>query len=153
MRAEARRAPPSRANLATGELGVSADRTARTKYGDGYDGVYGTAAAVFSDGLTFSVAGAGQNSLTNIGVSVDLHGSFLTSPNGTLYLQNQLQLGEGYFLTKDGFGISSNSHQATGWVSYSFSPDTTDHMLFTGTYALRGACLTNAELKAIATAW
>ncbi len=129
----------ARADLATGQLGVSGDGTQRTKFGDSGDGVTANARAFFGDGLNFTISGADASTVTDIGVSVALDGIFTNSSFGGNFLQNQLQFGDGYFLTKDGFDLGPNQHQASGWVSYSFSPDTANHIVFTGVYALTGA--------------
>lgn len=129
----------ARADLGTGQLGVSATGTARTKYGDSGDGVQGNASAAFADGLNFLIAGASPSTSTNIGVSIDLHGNFLvSSPYIGSSLSNSLSFGNAAFSTTDGFDAAPNGHTASGWVSYSFSPDTAGDMVFSGIYALTG---------------
>jgi hypothetical protein len=81
----------ARADLTTGQLGVSGQGTARFANGGG-NGILGQARAIFSDGLDFSVAGAGAMTVTDIGVVMDLHGTIL-NPNGGSALINQLQFG------------------------------------------------------------
>lgn len=130
----------ARADLATGQLGVAATGTQRTRFGDSGDGVAGSASASFGDGLNFFVAGASATTSTNVGVTIALDGSFVvTSPYTGSSLRNQLTFGNAAFSTDDGFGIVPNAHTASGWVSYLFSPDTAGNIVFTGVYALTGA--------------
>lgn len=130
----------ARADLGTGQLGVSVTGTARTQYGNSGDGVAGNAGAAFADGLNFLIAGATSSTSTDIGISIDLHGNFLvSSPYSGSSLSNNLTFGNAAFSTNDRFDAAPNQHTASGWVSYSFSPDTSTDMRFSGIYALTGA--------------
>ena len=128
----------ARGDLTTGQLGVSGDGTARFANGGG-NGVLGQARAIMADGLTFTVAGASASTVTDIGVVVDLHGTFL-NPNGGSSLTNQLSFGNASYDTFDGLGYGPNTHHTpSGWVSYAFTTDTNNEIRFSGVYALTGA--------------
>ncbi len=133
----------ARADIRSGQLGVSVAGDYRIKYGDSSDGIGGHATAAFSDGLHFSVAGATAGTLTNIGLNVVLHGIFSDDGHGNLYygtnLINTLSFGDASYRTDDGLGIRPNTHQASGWASYSFSPDSAGDIVFSGIYTLQGA--------------
>lgn len=136
----------ARADLARGRLGVSAS-------GEDYpiDGftssVEGQAFAGFGDGLHFTIAGASPSTVTDIGVTIDLHGSMSGLKT---FLQEQVSFAspgftDAQFLNQISTGPTPGDLPvvafggASGWVSYSFSPFTPDHIVFHGVYALTGA--------------
>jgi hypothetical protein len=136
----------ARANLRTGQLGVMAS-------GQNYpivgftSSVEGQAFAGLGDGLNFVVAGAGPTTVTDIGVTIDLHGSMAGAGS---FLQEQVLfsspgVNDAQFLNQISVGAAPGAlpvisfSNASGWVSYSFSPFTPDHLVFHGVYALTGA--------------
>ncbi len=134
----------ARADLGTGQLGVSA--TGSRYAASGYTwAVSGTALAQFGDSLHFTVAGANAATVTDIGVTIDVHGSLA---GYYAFLQSQLVLTSAGYQTAQFLNQISDSldrgaaitySSASGWVSYSFSPFTPDHLVFHGVYALYGA--------------
>jgi hypothetical protein len=133
----------ARADITTAQLGVSVSGTYRSIFGDPGHGIGGHATAAFSDGLHFTVAGASANTSTNIGLNVILHGTFADDGHGGLFtstnLINTLGFGNASYRTDDGLGVNPNTHQASGWASYVFAPDTAGDIVFSGIYTLQGA--------------
>ena len=127
-----------RADLRSGQLGVSATGTNYNRNGYNYY-VRGFSAAGFSDGLNFTVAGAGSGTVTDIAVTVDLHGHM----SGAASLDEQFGFGTASFenIIRSDVGTAAHftNNNVGGWVSYDFTPDTPDHVVFHGVYALTGA--------------
>ena len=121
-------------DLSTGKIGASA-----SSYGDVLAGAF--AFGQLGDGLNFTVAGATASTVTNIGVTFDIHGMRSTT-DGDITVRNILNFGDAgldYSLSQRGLGAPAIGKSAFGWVSYSFDESVPDHTTFRGVYALRGA--------------
>lgn len=101
--------------------------------------------AQINDGLHFSVAGAGANTVTAIGVSFTVNGS-LSSPAGQAEalaeLQAALNIGSANFLLTDSAAYNGTTRQdnAGGWASWSVSPNAPgEGFTFQGMYDLTGS--------------
>lgn len=132
----------ARADVSTGELGVSAWGTSwgcPSQYCPGS----GHVQAELLDTLNFSIAGATAASITHIGVTFDLEGTM----TGGAYTSAaaRLQFGTASFNTAiygpgEPAAIPFEAHSsAAGWVSYTVSPDNSGRVTFSGVYALSGA--------------
>ena len=134
----------ARANLATGQLGVGATGQAYPIAGF-TSSVGGTSLAGLFDDVTFNVAGASPTTVTDIGVTLDLHGTM----SGSAFLQEQLLFSSpgvndaNLLLQISGTQFSppvvSDAQAGGSWVSASFSPLTPGNVVFHGVYALTGA--------------
>jgi hypothetical protein len=137
------------ANLATGKVGVSA--SGDYDFVDGASGQYGgkgTAYAEDNDTLHFNVAGASPTTITPVGVTFTVDGSWTvataTGDSGGS-VTAFLQFGNGQFLqgiTNTGGSYLPAVQAPTingGWDSESLSSDTPDQITFNGVYDLVGA--------------
>jgi len=132
------------ANLATGTVGVAAVGTFSDIFASGgQDGVTAQGIATISDGLHFTVAGAGSGTVTDIGVTFAVHGTVAQGPQTQPYWNVSSQLlfgGAGFSSALDAqVGSVTFSDSASNWVSYGFGSNTADDIVFEGTYALTGA--------------
>ena len=121
-------------DLSTGKIGVSASS---------FGNVLGEAIGFgqLGDGLNFAIAGATASTVTNIGVTFDIHGT-RSITGGALSVSNLLRFGDAgldYSLTQRDLDAPRIGTSAFGWVSYSFDDTVADHTIFRGVYALRGA--------------
>ncbi len=132
-----------RANLHTGKLGVRAAGTTYNIGGYNYS-ARAEALAALGDGLNFTVAGASAGTITNIGVTLALHGSLTLDA----FLQEQLSFRSAGFADAQFINqIASTPYaaphfqytNASGWVSFDFTPYTPGNVVFHGVYALTGA--------------
>ena len=136
-------------SLATGTIGVLANGTFADLFGTGgQDGVGARGTALIADGLHFHVAGATGATVTDIGVTFSVHGSigFNNSRVDPYFgMSSGLLFGSARFnsaATGDVPGAPpsySFSDSANNWVSYSYSSNTADDIVFKGIYALTGA--------------
>ncbi|HME21488.1 MAG TPA: hypothetical protein VKI44_09120 [Acetobacteraceae bacterium] len=136
------------ANLATGKVGVSASGDYDfVDPGSGQYGGKGSAYAETVDTLHLAVASASATTVTKIGVTFTVKGSWtVTTAQGDSggSVTAFLQFGNGQFLQ----GISNTGGGWTpavdtptingGWDSYTLSPDTPDQITFNGIYDLIG---------------
>ena len=127
----------SRANLATGQLGVDV----RTDYRHSAYGV-----AQFNDLLTFSVAGASASTVTLVTVGFTLDGSLFSTPGGYADVRNLLYFGNAtanirYEVNGDSAlpGNLTSQRSQGNWVSFNWLSSTPSLTQFTGTYAITGA--------------
>jgi len=137
------------ANLASGKVGVSA--SGDYDFVDGASGQFGgkgSAYAEIVDTLHFTVANASNTTVTKIGVTFTVHGSWTTTTaqgDSGGSVTTFMQLGNGQFLQ----GINSDggsNYTPTidpptingGWDSYTLSSDTADLITFNGVYDLIG---------------
>jgi len=136
------------ANLAAGKVGVSA--SGDYDFVDGFSGQYGGKGAAYAeldDTLHFSVAGASPTTITPIGVTFTVDGSWTvataTGDSGGS-VTSFLQFGNGQFLqdiTNTGGSYLPAVQTPTingGWDSESLSSDTPDQITFNGVYDLIG---------------
>ncbi len=126
------------ANLAAGTLGVLANGsvTGATVSSAG-------AMATMSDLLTFHVPGATNSTVTNIGVSFQLNGSFALLGNSQAYngLTTYMSFGNGiiwwHYFTQD--SPPAQVVQNGGWTSFDIASQTGSSFVFNGVLSLSGA--------------
>ena len=126
------------ANLGAGTLGVLANGspTGATVSSAG-------AMATMSDLLTFHVPGANNSTVTNIGISFQLNGSFALLGNAQAYngLTTYMNFGNGiiwwHYFTQD--SPPANVVQNSGWSSFQVVSQTGSSFIFNGVIALTGA--------------
>jgi hypothetical protein len=130
--------------MATGTIGASATGTYSDVYDSGgQDGIAARGFGTISDGLHFAVAGAGSATVTDIGVTFTVDGSIShgsqTGPYQTV--GSHLGFGGATFSSTASvsYGTDSFTDSAANWVSYGYSSNTADDIVFTGIYALTGA--------------
>ena len=126
------------ANLGAGTLGLMANGspTGATVSSAG-------AMATMSDLLTFHVPGANSSTVTNIGVSFQLNGTFALLGNSQAYtgLTTYLSLGNGiiwwHYFTQD--SPPAQVVQNGGWNSFNIPSQTGSSFVFNGVLSLAGA--------------
>jgi hypothetical protein len=129
----------ARADLATGEVGVTAFSDGFRTERSGASFVAAQSSAQFNDTLNFTVAGAGPGSLTNIGVGFVLDGSLLQlDARSSGFIDERFSFGSANARYVDGFGVVP-FNQAAGWVSSAWDFSRPGEVRFTGIYALSGA--------------
>jgi hypothetical protein len=134
-------------NLATGSVGVSAmpEGVAINPQNDAFTSNEAIASAQLDDLLTFSVAGASSNTVTDIGVTFTVDGDVTpgTQDAGGGVLSNYgLTFGDGGIRYVYDTGDPSNPNSIPvddGWVSSTITSETPDSFIFSGVYALTGA--------------
>jgi len=130
----------SSANLAQGTLGASA-------YGSGFD-AGGSASAEFFDTLDFHIPGATASTVTNIGLSLFLHGTTTAPADAVITEALRLALG-GTGLDLSGGYVFSHELQGTGtytvtdvanpnWGTYTLTNNGLDGLNFSGVFAVVG---------------
>ena len=133
------------ANLADGTLHVRAQ--GGTVYvGQGGEGAVATAR--FTDGLHFTVAGAGADTVTAIGVHFALDGRVVAAGFASSQEEMSTSLGFG----NAGFGVNAvghglnpfliTGHSERGWASFAYSALDPSHVAFDGVYNLIGSAQT-----------
>lgn len=133
----------ARANLATGEIGVSAssDKFRSVLSGPTWNG--GLAYAHLNDTLTFQVAGATAETVTRITVGFTLDGSLSTFPfqPGMATIDNQFQFGSAgaRYQASIGTGSPSPFTSSGGWLSHAWEETSANSIRFIGVYELTGA--------------
>jgi PEP-CTERM motif len=133
----------ARANLATGEIGVSAssDKFRSVLAGPTWNG--GLAYAQQNDTLTFKVASATAATLTQITVGFELDGSLSVFPGqpGMATIDDQFYFGSASarYTASIGTGSPSPNFAQGGWLSHTWEETGTNSLRFTGIYALTGA--------------
>ncbi len=132
----------ARADLATGEVGVTAFSDGFRTERSGASFVTGQASAQFNDTLNFTVAGAGPGTLTNIGVGFVLDGELIQlGPQGNGFIDERFSFGSANARYVAGFGVVNFNNDA-GWVSSSWDFSRPGEVRFSGIYALTGASQT-----------
>jgi hypothetical protein len=126
------------ANLAAGTMGVLANGSVT-----GAAVSTGNAMATMSDRLTFQVPGATASTVTNIGISYQLNGSFALLGNSMARsgVTTYMSLGNGimwwhYFTDDD---PPANVVQNGGWNSFQYVSQTGNSFIFNGVISLSGA--------------
>jgi hypothetical protein len=137
------------ANLGAGTLGVLANGSAT-----GLTVSSAGAMASLSDLLTFHVPGASSSTVTNIGISFQLNGSFalLGSSQTRSGLTTFMKFGNGimwwhYFTDDD---PPANIVENGGWTSFQFVSQTGSSFIFNGMVSLAGAEPTASLLAQLA---
>ena len=126
------------ANLGAGTLGVLANGspTGATVSSAG-------AMATLSDLLTFHVPGASGSTVTNIGISFQLNGSYALLGNSQAYngLTTYMSFGNGviwwHYFTQD--NPPAQVVQNAGWTSFQVASQTGSSFVFNGVLSLTGA--------------
>ena len=127
----------SRADLATGKLGVNASTGYRHS-------ALGT--AQFTDTLTFNVANATATTVTLITVGFTLDGSLFSTAGGVADVTNSMNFGNA--TAKVQYGVQGDSTSPSNltssrsqgnWVSFNWLSSTPGLTQFSGVYALTGA--------------
>lgn len=99
------------------------------------------------DNLTFSIAGAGPATVTNIGVIFQVHGQYALADPGFAEVSATLGLGDASaswdskqeWCCNGATPLAANvTQQAGGWASASLAGTTAQQMAFSGSYALTG---------------
>ena len=132
----------ARANLATGEIGVSAssDKFRGVLSGPTWNG--GLAYAHLNDTLNFEVAGATAGTVTRITVGFELDGGLSVFPfqPGAATIDDQFQFGSAgaRYQASIGTGSPSPITSSGGWVSHAWEESGPNSIRFSGVYELTG---------------
>ena len=130
-------------NLATGSVGVYAFPSL-TMIGTGANSTTAIASARMDDSLTFTVAGAGNSTVTDIGVNFTVDGAVspgTTSLGAGVLADYSFVFGDGNidYVYDTADNPPSFSPTSGGWVTSSVTSESPDSLIFSGTYALSGA--------------